>query len=230
MNKYLLIGLAGAALVSAVGAVFIFGGRRAPKGEPDFEVIDRREPSDQRELNAQPAPPLLDTKGKFEIDEKMPFRKGTWTAFGNDREVEVSASARRRLTSNGPVYFLRIMFPVHAAYIPFGAGRDFKVMIEVHLDDAVAIADFLEKPLGALPEAATKGDKALLYRTFMVDGCFEHDSLLMEYDLEVNSFAPAYVTKNSEQREVYLDPKLIASTIRAAVKDIDTLKKHPAKR
>ncbi|MCI0704786.1 MAG: hypothetical protein L0241_27325 [Planctomycetia bacterium] len=225
MNKWTIgAGAAVAALAGCVAAVFLIGSDRPndPASLPGIAVP---------EASAQPAlpAPAVRAKGLYLIDEKMPFRKAMWKEkWGNEeREVEVLVSARRRLTPNGPVYFVRILFP---GIVPI-LGPD-QFMIEVSIDDAVAIADFLENPMGALPPAAKKGEKALIYRTLLVSGCFDRDDLTLEYDPAADKFSSANIAYAGDNKHfnLYLNRKRITDTIRESLQDFDTLKTYPAKR
>jgi hypothetical protein len=157
--------------------------------------------------------PPAAARSTSEIDEVMQPHAEKGKGITRDkieREFKVSATAGRRVRADAVVYYVYLRWESVGSY----GGN-------VHLNaaDAATVAEFLDKPMSDLPPEAAKGDKALLYRRLEVKDCFDPSRNYL------------WLTYHPERGELSgpdgFDSKAFGTALRAAIKDLATLKTYP---
>lgn len=167
-----------------------------------------------RDAGAQPGGPAPARGGVATLDDLMDWRKAEWTE--NQITYAVQARAGRQLRAAGPRYFVQL------------ECQDLrKTWVRLHPDDAAGLADFCDQPVGGLPDEALKGEAALKVRTWTVADAFDpRTTLWVDYLVEGRKFENNRVGA----AEFSFNPKAYATALRAALKDVEAIKKYPAHR
>lgn len=220
--KWLLIGGAavGCAVLGGIAAIFLVGRPGDPPAAGGGADV---------QANPVPAPAGKAAASTFWLEDRLPAHKFEYKYKSNNegRTLLSEVYAGRRDTPDGIVYFVGV--------------DDLNLGFRMTVEDVAMLAEFLENPLTGLPATLTSGTKPVTIRVLEIEDAFRPRlTVWFRYDTakkEHNTFKSVYqginyaggTYPNGNTFGLLYQPKPFAELLRAAMKDIDTLKSYPAK-